>query len=88
MCWPCVVTRPADKEWDWSTAHFRHASDLVAFAREQQPGMGISVAAYPAPHPESRTFAEDRLHTANKLRAGADFALPSSFLTRANTKIW
>ena len=70
---------PADKEWDWSTAHFRHASDLVAFAREQQPGMGISVAAYPAPHPESRTFAEDRLHTANKLRAGADFALTQLF---------
>ena len=70
---------PADKEWDWSAAHFRHASDLVAFAREQQPGMGISVAAYPAPHPESRTFAEDRLHTANKLRAGADFALTQLF---------
>ena len=70
---------PADKEWSWSAAHFRHASDLVAFAREQQPGMGIGVAAYPAPHPESPTFAEDRLHTANKLRAGADFALTQLF---------
>lgn len=70
---------PADKAWDWSTAHFRHASDLVAFAREQQPGMGIGVAAYPAPHPESATFAQDRLHTANKLRAGADFALTQLF---------
>ena len=70
---------PADKAWDWSAAHFRHASDLVAFAREQQPGMGIGVAAYPAPHPESATFAQDRLHTANKLRAGADFALTQLF---------
>ena len=70
---------PADKPWDWNTAHFRHASDLVAFAKEQQPGMGIGVAAYPAPHPESPTFAEDRLHTANKLRAGADFALTQLF---------
>ena len=70
---------PADKPWDWNTAHFRHASDLVAFVREQQPGMGIGVAAYPAPHPESPTFAEDRLHTANKLRAGADFALTQLF---------
>ena len=70
---------PADKPWDWNTAHFRHASDLVGFAREQQPGMGIAVAAYPAPHPESPTFAQDRLHTANKLRAGADFALTQLF---------
>ena len=70
---------PADKPWDWNTAHFRHATDLVAFVREQQPGMGIGVAAYPAPHPESPTFAEDRLHTANKLRAGADFALTQLF---------
>jgi methylenetetrahydrofolate reductase (NADPH) len=70
---------PADKDWSWSTAHFRHASDLVTFAREQQPGMGIGVAAYPAPHPESPTFSQDRLHTANKLRAGADFALTQLF---------
>lgn len=70
---------PADKEWDWNNAHFRHASDLVGFAREQQPGMGIGVAAYPAPHPESPTFADDRRHTANKLRAGADFALTQLF---------
>ena len=70
---------PADKPWDWACAHFRHASDLVAFAREQQPGLGIGVAAYPAPHPESSTFAEDRKRTAEKLRAGADFALTQLF---------
>ena len=70
---------PADKPWDWACAHFRHASDLVAFAREQQPGLGIGVAAYPAPHPESPTFAEDRKRTAEKLRAGADFALTQLF---------
>ena len=70
---------PADKPWDWNKAHFRHASDLVAFAREQQPGLGIGVAAYPAPHPESPTFAEDRRCTAEKLRAGADFALTQLF---------
>ena len=70
---------PADKPWDWNNAHFRHASDLVAFAREQQPGLGIGVAAYPAPHPESPTFAEDRRCTAEKMRAGADFALTQLF---------
>lgn len=70
---------PADNPWDWNKAHFQHASDLVAFAREQQPGLGIGVAAYPAPHPESPTFAEDRRCTAEKLRAGADFALTQLF---------
>ena len=70
---------PADKPWDWNKAHFRHASDLVAFAREQQPGLGIGVAAYPAPHPESPTFADDRRCTAEKMRAGADFALTQLF---------
>ncbi len=70
---------PADKPWDWNKAHFRHASDLVAFAREQQPDLGIGVAAYPAPHPESPTFAEDRRCTAEKMRAGADFALTQLF---------
>lgn len=70
---------PADKPWDWNKAHFRHASDLVAFAREQQPDLGIGVAAYPAPHPESPTFADDRRCTAEKMRAGADFALTQLF---------
>ena len=70
---------PADKPWDWNKAHFRHASDLVAFAREQQPDLGIGVAAYPAPHPESPAFADDRRCTAEKMRAGADFALTQLF---------
>ena len=70
---------PADKPWDWEKAHFRHASDLVTFVRRQQPDMGISVAAYPAPHPESPSFAEDRRRTAEKLRCGADFALTQLF---------
>jgi 5,10-methylenetetrahydrofolate reductase len=70
---------PADKPWSWDSAHFHHASDLVAFARQQQPDMGIGVAAYPAPHPESPTFADDRRHTADKLRTGADFALTQLF---------
>ena len=41
--------------------------------------MGIGVAAYPAPHPESSSFAEDRSRTAEKLRAGADFAITQLF---------
>lgn len=70
---------PAGGPWDWKTGHFRHASDLVAFAREHEPDMGIGVAAYPAPHPESPSFAADREHTAQKVRAGADFVLTQLF---------
>lgn len=58
---------------------FRHADELVLFIRENMPEMGIGVAAYPAPHPESPTFSEDRLHTAGKFRAGAEFAITQLF---------
>ncbi len=70
---------PAGQEIDWSKGYFRHASDLVAFARRQQPYMGIGVAAYPAPHPESNSIAQDRLYTADKMRSGADFAVTQLF---------
>lgn len=70
---------PLGAAWDWKAAHFRHAADLVAFAREQEPDMGIGVAAYPAPHPESPSFSADREHTAEKVRAGADFAVTQLF---------
>ncbi len=70
---------PAGQPWDWNQGAFCHASDLVAFVRERQPDMGIGVAAYPAPHPESSSFAQDRRHTAEKMRAGADFAVTQLF---------
>lgn len=70
---------PKDKPWNWEGAAFSHAADLVRFVRERQPGMGIGVAAYPAPHPESPTVAQDRHYTAEKMRAGADVAITQLF---------
>ena len=61
------------------TGHFRYACDLVTFIRTQAPDMGIGVAAYPSPHPESPTFAEDRGFTAKKFSSGADFAITQLF---------
>lgn len=58
---------------------FRHTADLVRFIRSCAPDMGIGVAAYPAPHPESATFSLDRQYTAEKLAAGADFAITQLF---------
>lgn len=70
---------PLDREWDWQAGTFKHASDLVEFVKKEFPDMGVAVAAYPAPHPESPTFAEDREFTARKLAAGADFAVSQLF---------
>ncbi|MDR1777679.1 MAG: methylenetetrahydrofolate reductase [Desulfovibrio sp.] len=69
---------PVGQEYP-TTGRFRHAGDLVAFIRDRMPDMGIGVAAYPAPHPESASFAEDREYTAQKIRAGADFAISQLF---------
>ncbi len=70
---------PRDRSWTPESGVFQHASDLVAFVRERDPDMGIGVAAYPAPHPESSSFSADRDHTAQKLLAGADFAVTQLF---------
>ncbi|MBD5640939.1 MAG: methylenetetrahydrofolate reductase [NAD(P)H] [Desulfovibrio sp.] len=70
---------PKDGQWSWEQGEFRHAADLVRFARPQFPDLGIGVAAYPAPHPEAASFEEDRRHTAEKLAAGADFAITQVF---------
>lgn len=70
---------PKGGEWDWRKSYFRYASDLVDFIKKNFPQMGIGVAAYPSPHPESATFWEDRKFTAEKLAAGADFAVTQLF---------
>lgn len=70
---------PKDKPWDWNAGAFHHAADLVRFIRRNFPEMGIGVAAYPAPHPESGTFEEDRQFTAEKLAVGAEFAITQLF---------
>ena len=70
---------PRGMTWESACGTFRHTAELVRFIREKEPDMGIGVAAYPAPHPESATFALDRQYTAEKLAAGADFAITQLF---------
>lgn len=70
---------PKGEQWEWNKSEFHNAADLVRFLRREFPQLGIGVAAYPAPHPESDTFAEDRKYTAEKLAAGADFAITQLF---------
>lgn len=70
---------PKDSDWDWNCGAFRHADDLVRMIHHERPQMGIGVAAYPTPHPDARSFMEDRDYTAQKIRAGADFAITQLF---------
>ncbi len=70
---------PQGKTVDWKAAPFCCAADLVRAVRGEDPGMGVAVAGYPAAHPESPTFSEDRRHTCDKIRAGADFVITQLF---------
>ena len=55
----------------------RHSIELVRLVRSIGD-FSIGVAAHPEPHPRSASLAEDRLHTAEKLRE-ADFAITQFF---------
>jgi methylenetetrahydrofolate reductase (NADPH) len=70
---------PQGQSIDWKECAFSYASDLVRFVREEFSHFGISVAAYPTPHPESLSFAEDRKFLAFKLNQGSDFAITQLF---------
>ncbi|GFM35847.1 methylenetetrahydrofolate reductase [NAD(P)H] [Desulfovibrio psychrotolerans] len=70
---------PRGVEIDWNTQAFRYASDLVTFVRDCCPDFGISVAGYPAAHPESLTFSDDLAYTKVKLDAGSDFVVTQLF---------
>ncbi|MDR2161145.1 MAG: methylenetetrahydrofolate reductase [Desulfovibrio sp.] len=66
---------PQDPALRQREGRFCHASDLVRFIRSEFSSFSIGVAAYLTPHPESASFAQDRLATKIKLEAGADFAV-------------
>lgn len=69
---------PKGITWTWD-GPFRHAVDLVRYIRRQMPEMGVGVAGYPCPHPESMSYEEDRRFTKEKLDAGADFVVTQLF---------
>jgi methylenetetrahydrofolate reductase (NADPH) len=59
---------------------FRHASDLVAFIRQESGDhFKIEVAAYPEYHPQARTAQENLKHFKLKVDAGADAAITQYF---------
>lgn len=70
---------PADAKFSWTDQQFRYASDLVELVSNEHPDFGISVAGYPAAHPESQTFADDLHYTRIKIDAGSDFVVTQLF---------
>jgi len=70
---------PKGEDIRWEECEYSYASDLVSFVKREYPDMGIGVAAYLTPHPESAGFAEDRAATAHKMNVGSDFAVTQLF---------
>ena len=59
---------------------FRHASDLVAFIREETGDhFHIEVAAYPEYHPQARSAQDDLKNFKRKVDAGANSAMTQYF---------
>ncbi len=64
---------------------FRHASELVAYIRDQ-PGRWdfcLGAAAYPEGHPETRQLDTDLRHLKTKVDAGVDFLVTQLFFQNA-----
>lgn len=57
---------------------FKHASDLIAFARKMK-GFCIGAAGFPEMHPESADETSDMHWLKNKIKSGADFIITQMF---------
>ncbi len=71
--------KDSKNSFDWSVFDFKYAEDLVRYVRRVEPQMGVGVAGYPAPHPESPSFSSDRAYTLSKIKAGAEFVITQLF---------
>jgi len=65
---------------------FKYAYDLVAFIKDNYPGLGVGVAAYPETHPDAASPEEDLRHLKEKLDRGGDFAITQLFFD--NSLYW
>lgn len=72
--------RPVDAPPEFSACRtLLHASDLVSFIKESNPGIGIGVAGYPETHPEALDPKSDLDYLKLKLDQGGDFAITQLF---------
>jgi len=58
---------------------FSHANELVAYVKQNFPGMGIGVAGYPEGHPETPNRIIEMDNLKRKVEAGADYICTQLF---------
>lgn len=58
---------------------FAHASELIAYLREQFPDLCIGAACYPEGHVETRDLERDLEHLVAKVASGVDFLVTQLF---------
>lgn len=71
--------KPKNTDFDWKDGEYKYAKDLVGHIQKKFPNVCLSVAGYPAPHPEAPTFREDREFLIQKINAGAEFIMTQLF---------
>lgn len=78
-----ILALRGDKNPDFEPkTDFKHASDLIAFIKEDcGEGFGISGACYPEVHMEAAGEVEDILNLRKKIDAGAQHIITQLFLT-------
>ena len=58
---------------------FAHASDLISYIKEKEPGFDISAACYPEGHPNSDSIVDDVLNLKLKVECGAEHLISQLF---------
>jgi methylenetetrahydrofolate reductase (NADPH) len=71
---------PKDQpDFSFENQPFRHGSDLAELIRAEHPDMGVAVTAYPEPHVEAASVADELRWAEYKLSHGGDFAITQLF---------
>ena len=69
----------AGARWDSHPGGLNHAIDLIELIKDLHPEIAIGVAAFPKGHPESPSLEFDSQVIADKVAAGAEFAITQFF---------
>ena len=74
-----ILALRGDRRPGRDVVDFAHASDLIAYLRETEPGLCIGAACYPEGHVESPSLEESYRSLYIKQEAGADFLVSQLF---------